>query len=221
MKPIIIAFSAILFSTFLFCGCTTSRTSDYPDHTPETTRKVDDIKLNARDQKDAIDKKYDEKSNNLDFRERQIREKYKADREAYSIKSGKSNVDRVAKRRNIEVQANFDKDKIDADAAEKLKSSPAEDEAKIKAEAISRKAEVDSNATNSLAPILSDTDADDAKMKQHHLEQDLAETKEMTALEKERTQARDEMRLKMVDVDKWTHEELGKVNKGAENKTNK
>lgn len=221
MKPIIIAFSAILFSTFLFCGCTTSRTSDYPDHTPETTRKVDDIKLNARDQKDAIDKKYDEKSNNLDFRERQIREKYKADREAYSINAGKSNVDRVAKRRNIEVQANFDKDKIDADAAEKLKSSPAEDETKIKAEAISRKAEVDSNATNSLAPILSDTDADDAKMKQHHLEQDLAETKEMTALEKERTQARDEMRLKMVDVDKWTNEELSKVNKGAENKTDK
>jgi len=220
MNPIV-ACSVLLFSAFLLGGCTDSRTSDYPNRTPETTRKVDDIKLNARDQKDAINKRYDEKSNNLDFSERQIREKYKADREAYSISAGKSNTDRVAKRRNIESLSKFDKDKIDADVAEKLRTSPAEDEAKIKADAVSRKAEIDSNTTNNLAPILNEMDADDAKMKRHQLEQDLSEAKAITALEKERSQARDEMRLKMVDVDKWTNEELGKVNNGAENNITK
>jgi len=64
-------------------------------------------------------------------------------------------------------------------------------------------------------------DADDAKMKRHQLEQDLSEAKAITALEKEKSQARDEMRLKMVDVDKWTNEELGKVNNGAENNITK
>lgn len=221
MKLTIVVCSALLSTAFMLGGCNSTRTSDYPDRTPETTRKVDDIKLNARDQKDAIDKNYDEKSNNLDFKERQIREKYKIGREAYGIKAGKSNSDHIAKRSDIESQAKFDKVKIDADASDKIKTSPAEDEAKIRTEAISRKAEVDSNSTKKLASIASDNEVGEAKIRQYNMEKDLAEAKEMTALEKERAQARDEMRTKKVEVDKWTTDELNKVNKDADNNNKK
>ena len=97
--------SAMVASILLFAGCEGSRTSDYPDHSVNTTRRVDEIKQNARDQKDVVDVDADRVSTKLDFDERQIREKYKAKRQSFVNESDGEATDRDAKTRNIQIQA--------------------------------------------------------------------------------------------------------------------
>lgn len=202
-------------SLFSFTGCDGSRTSDYPNDSVNTTRRVDDIKQNARDQKDAVDAETDRLSNKMDFDERQIREKFKADRQAFINASDKETTDRDAKNRDIQIQAKHDKDVIDAEVADKLKTSPPEKSAEIQADAASRKSEIDNRTTGKLAPIASESERSKARNIQRGLEIDLNESKEISALEQERSKARNDMKDKKLKIDKWTNDELAKVAKDA------
>lgn len=206
---------ALTASVLCFAGCDQSRTSDYPDHSVNTTRRVDDIKQNSRDQKDAVDAEADRLSNKYDFDERQIREKYKADRQAFINTSDKETTDHEAKNREIQIQAKHDKDVIDAEVAEKLRTASPEKTAEIKAEAASRKSEIDSKTTGKLAPIISESERSKAKNIQRGLEIDRSEAKEISALEQERSKTRNEMKDKKLKIDKWTNDELAKVGKDS------
>ncbi len=191
---------------------------EYPDNSPQTTRRIDNVHKDALIQKEAIDKKFDEQSVNLDFRERQIRDKYKADREAIIIEADKAKTDRVARRTTIEVQTKYEKDRIDAETVEDLRDKPANEAAQAKAKAMSRKTEIDSAATKKVAPILSEAEVADAKSLQRRRDLDLAETKEITDVQQERTKARVEMRNKTLAVDRWETEQRSKVNTEAGSK---
>lgn len=212
--------SAMAASIFLFVGCDGSRTSDYPDHSVNTTRRVDDIKQNARNQKDAVDVEADRVSTKSDFDERQIREKYKAKHQSFANDANGNATDRDAKNRDIQIQAKHDKDVIDAEVADKLKASPPEKAAEIQADAASRKSEIDSKATSKLTPIASDTERSKAKNVQRGLELDRDEAKEISALEQDRSKARNETKEKKLKIDKWTNDELAKVEKDS-NSVNK
>jgi hypothetical protein len=212
MKNHIVLISAIAVSLFLLTACNGSRTSDYPDNSVNTTRRVDDIKRNAREQKDAVEMEADELSKKLDFDERQIRETYKADRQALVNDSNKEATTRDAKIREFEIQAKHDKDVLDAEVADKLKTSPAEDAAQITAEVASRKAEIDNRLTTDLAPFVSKKERGKADLIQRGIEIDLAESKKISALEQERSKTRNAMREKMLKIDTWTNDELAKVN---------
>ena len=181
-------------SLLTFTGCDGSRTSDYPDRSVNTTRRVDDIKQNSRDQKDAVDAEADRVSNKFDFDERQIREKYKADRQTFMNASDKETTDRDARTRDIQIQATHDKDVIDAEVVDKLKTSPPEKAAEILADAVSRKTEIQSRATGKLAPIVSEAERSKALNIQRELEISLNESKEISALEQERSKARNEVK---------------------------
>jgi hypothetical protein len=207
--------SAMAASLFLFAGCDGSRSGDYPDHSVNTTRRVDDIKQNARDQKDAVDVEADQVSTKLDFDERQIREKYKAKRQSFANESDKEATDRDAKTRDIQIQAKHDKDIIDAEMADKMKTSPPEKSAEIQADATSRKSEIDSKATGKIAPIASDTERSKAKNIQRGIEIDRDESREISALEQERSKGRNETKDKKLRIDKWTNDELAKVAKDS------
>ena len=209
-----IMLAAALFASILsFAGCDQSRTSDYPDNSINTTRRVDDIKRNARDQKDAVEAEADRMSNKLDFDERQIREKYKADRQAFINASEKETTESSAKNREIQIQAKHDKDVIDADVAEKLRTSSPEKTTEIQAEAASRKSEIDNKTTGKLAPIINDSERSKAKNVQRGMEIDLNEAKEISALEQERSKVRNETKDKKLKIDTWTNNELAKVAK--------
>lgn len=202
-------------SVLSFVGCNQSRTSDYPDHSVNTTRRVDDIKQNARDQKDAVDADADRLSNRMDFDERQIREKYKAERQAFVNASDKEATDHDAKSRDIQIQAKHDKDVIDAEVAEKLRTGSPEKATEIQADAASRKSEIDSKVTGQLAPIVSDSERIKAKNIQRGIEIDRNESKEISALEQERSKVRNETKDKKLEIDKWTNDELAKVGKDS------
>ena len=206
-------------SLFLFSGCDDSRTSDYPDNSVNTTRRVDDIKQNARDQKDAVDVEADRVYARLKFDERQIREKYKAKRQSFVNGSDGDTTDREAKNRDIQIQAKHDKDVIDAEVAEKLKTSAPEQAAEIRADAVSRKAEIDNKSTSKLAPIASDTERSKAKNVQSGLELDREEAKELSKLEQERSKVRNETKEKTLKIDQWTTDELAKVHKDTSTTT--
>ncbi len=203
--------AAMATSLLSLAGCDGSRTSDYPDQSVNTIRRVDDIKRNAREQKDAVDAEADRQSNKMDFDERQIREKYNADRQAHMNALGKESTDRDAKTRDFQIQAKHDKDVIDAEVADKLKTSPPEKAAEIQADAASRKSDIDSKTTEKLSPILSESERSKAKNIQSGLEIDLNESKEISALEQERSKARNEIKEKKLKIDKWTNDELAKV----------
>lgn len=209
-------FSATLATSLLFFGgCDNSRTSDYPDHSANTTRRVDDINRNARDQKDALDTENSRITTKMDFSERQIHEKYKSNRESLVNTSDKDATDRDAKVREIHIQAKHDKDLIDAETAEKLKTSPTENSAQIMANATNQKSEIDSKSTSKLSPLLSDAERSKEKIHQSNLEIDLNEAKEISALDKERSIARNEINEKKIKIDRWTSEELEKIKKDS------
>jgi hypothetical protein len=216
MKNHILLLSAVTVSLFLCAACDGVRTSDYPDNSVNTTRRVDDIKQNARDQKDAVEVEAGELSNKLDFDERQIREKHKADRQALVNASDKEATTRDAKMRAFEIQAKHDKDVIDAEGADKLKTSPSENAAQITAEMTSRKAEVDNKLTADLAPFVSETERGKADLVQRGIEIDLAESKKISVLEQERSKTRNATREKMLKIDRWTNDELAKVSKDSD-----
>lgn len=205
--------AAVAASILLFTGCNGSRTSDYPDHSVNTTRRVDDIKQNARDQKDAVDVEADRTATKHDFNERQIREKYKAKRQSFTNESDGEATVRDAKTREIQIQVKHDKDVIDAEVADKLRTSPPEKAAEIQADAASRKSEIDSEATSKLAPFISDAERIKAKNIQRGIEIDRDESKEISALEQERSKARNDTKAKKLTIDTWTSDELAKVAK--------
>lgn len=211
MNNRIILAIALTASILSFAGCDQSRTSDYPDSSVNTTRRVDDIKQNARDQKDAVDAEADRLSSKFDFDERQIREKYKADRQALVNASDKGTTDHDAKNRDIQIQAKHDKDVIDAEVANKLRTGSPEKSAEIKADAASRKSGIDSDTTGKLASIISESERTKAKNIQRGLDIDRSESKEISALEQERSKARNQMKDKKLKINKWTNEELAKV----------
>ena len=215
MKNRILLTSAMAASIFLAAGCDGVRTSDYPDKSVNTTRRVDDIKQNARDQKDAVDLETDRASTKMDFNERQIREKYKAKRQAFINDADGETTVREAKSRDIQIQAKHDKDVIDAEVMDTLKTTSPEKVAAIQADAVSRKSEIDSKATSKLAPIASDMERSKAKDIQRVLEVDRDESKEISALEQDRSKSRNEMKDKKLKIDKWTNDELAKVEKDS------
>lgn len=215
MKHHIILVTALSVTILSFAGCNQSRTGDYPDNSVNTTRKVDDIKQNSRDQKDVVDAEADRLATRMDFDERQIREKYKADRKSFIIASAREATEHDGKSRGILIQAKHDKDIIDAEVAEKLRTTSPEKEAEIIAEAASRKSEIENQATAKLAPILSESERSKAKTVQRGLEIDFNESKEISALEQERSKVRNETKDKKLKIDKWTNEELSKVAKDA------
>jgi hypothetical protein len=220
MKQASLFTSPLILAALIACGgCDGSRTSDYPDRQPETVRRVDDIKRNAQDQKTAIEREYEEISAKLDFRERQIRERHKADRDAFALQTNKDISELQAKRREIDLQAKHDKDKVDAETAEKARTSPADQAAQIQTDASARKSDIDANVAKQLAPIMADIERHEAKVRQRRSEIDLAEAKDLSGLERERTQAKDQMRTKKIDVDRWLTDELAKVDKEIRGKS--
>ena len=202
------AFAACLLFTN---GCNDTRSSDYPDHSPTTTRQVNDIKLNARDQKDAVDKEDELAIIKQEFKEKQIHDKYNADRAALANATSTESTDWEAKRRGIEIQAKHDNDVIDAEVADKVKVALPEQVEAIRADGLKRKAEVNSQVATKMAPITSEMERSQAKTNQRMIEITLNEAKEMSALEKERAMARDQSRAKKIAIDRWTTDELAKV----------
>lgn len=194
-------------------GCSDARTSDYPDGSVNTTRRVDDVMRNARDKKDAVDLEADQIAMKMDFRERQIRESFKARRQASANAAAGSEAERDGKSRGIRIQAKHDKGAIDAEAADERRNSPAEQSAAIQAAADSRKAEVDSDAVSRLSPIASEAEASKSKDVQRDLELDRDESKEISALEQERSQARNEIKVKKLEIDTWVTAELARIEK--------
>lgn len=216
MSNRILLTSAMAASLLFLSACDGARTSDYPDHSVNTTRRVDDIKQHARDQKDKADDDADVTSTKMDFDERQIREKYKAKRQASVNASDAEMTERDAKTREIQIQAKHDKDAIDAELADKLKTSPVEKSAELQADAASRKSEIDSKTTGKLAPILADTERSRTKNVQHGIDIDRDESKEISALEQERSKARNATKEKKLKIDTWTTDELAKVQKDSQ-----
>jgi hypothetical protein len=205
--------SAMAAAIAISPGCSDARTSDYPDGSVNTTRRVDDVMRNARDKKDAVDQEADQLSMKLDFRERQIRESYKAKRQSSANAAAGSEAEREGKSRGIRIQAKHDKGAIDAEAADERRNSPAEQSAAIQAAADSRKAEVDSDAVSRLSPIASETERSKSKDAQGDLELDRDESKEISALEQERSQARNEVKVRKLEIDTWVTAELARIEK--------
>lgn len=211
MKTYIPFAIALCVSILFLAACGQSRISKYPDGSADTTRRVEDIKQNARDQKAAVDAEAERMSNRLDFDERQIREKYKAQRQVFLNAANEEATVREAAVRDIKIQAKYDKDVIDAEIADTMKTTAPEKHAEIKADAASRKSEIDSVAAAKLAPINSEAERSLARNAQRKLEIDRDEEQAISALEQKRSKARDRAKEKKLEIDRWTNEEMAKV----------
>lgn len=202
---------ALTASLLLIAGCDRSQANDYPDRSDDTTRRVDDINRYARDQKDAIDAEADRLSTKMDFDERQIRERYKAQRQEFVNESNQEATERNATIRSLQIQAKHDKDVIDAEMAEELKTSAPDKAAEIRADAASEKSDIERETNRKLAELESVAERERATITQQKLDIDRDESKEISALEQERSKVRNQTNEKKLKVDKWTTEELSKV----------
>lgn len=202
---------ALIASSVVFAGCNQDRNSDYPDHSERTARRVGEIHQVARDQKDAIGAEHDRISVKFDFDERQIIEKHKAERQEIINASSRDDTVFEAQVRDIDIQSRHDIGVIDAEAAEKMKGASPESHPDIQVDAASRKAEVDGRAAEKLSRVSSESALSKAKYAQSGREIDRNESKALSALEKDRAKSRDEMRDRMLKIDRWTNDELAKV----------
>ncbi|TVR49404.1 MAG: hypothetical protein EA402_00075, partial [Planctomycetota bacterium] len=203
--------ASLLFAS----GCKDTRTSDYPDQSPHTVRREDDVRQNAREQKDAADLQADRASARFDYREQQIRDQYAAKRQAHVNENHALTTERDAKVREIQIQAKHDKDVIDAETAEKVRTSSGDESAKIRADAAMRKSEIDNRTTGKLAPHATETTRNNSRNVQRGIELDREESKEISALEQERATARNQTRDKKLEIDQWLNEEMAKIEKDS------
>jgi len=194
-------------------GVACSSRSDYPDSSAETVRKVDDIKREGRDRKDEIDRLYDAQLARFDFREKQIHDKARADRDAIDLDIQKAHDNLNDKKRESDAKAKRETEAVEAEAEAKLKTAPPEQTDRIKADLATRKAEIALKSTEEMAPISSDLAAFEGKTKQRKMELESEETKQLNALEHDQAEARRQMREKRLDVDRWVTENLAKVAK--------
>ncbi|MDA3962710.1 MAG: hypothetical protein PF961_18140 [Planctomycetota bacterium] len=208
---------ALATSMLLLSGCYESpRANEYPDHTVNTTRRVKDIKQNAYDQKEAVDIKSDQLSTRMDFDERQIHEKYKVERQALLNEAEGEAASRAARKRDIHSQAEYDKDVIDSELASKMRLISPEEFGAVQAEAARRKTDVDTEAAGKLEPIASDSAQSKIRTSQLILAIDHDESKAISALDQERSRAREATRADKLKIDKWTNDELAKVGYDSE-----
>lgn len=223
-SPIIIA--VLLSVSLLFItGCNRADSGDYPDRSVDTTRRVEDIRQNARDQKDAVDARADRIATRHDFDERQIRQKYQAERQAFANSRREEATVRDAQIREIQIQAQHDKEVIGAEVADTLKTSPREDSPEIRANAARRKAEIDHRTSENTSPLRSESERSKATYVQRGLDLDRNESQEISALEQKRSEARNHRNERMLEIDQWTNEALAKVgqdsDRGLDWKTNR
>jgi len=207
---------SVLAAVLILGSCGGSRTTDYPDQNRSAVRNVDDIKRIAAHQKAAIDREYAQVSNNMDFRERQIRLNYMASRESLTIHSDTMASELSAKRRDIDLEAKHEKEMIDADLNQKLVTGSTENAAVLQAEANNKKAEIDKSMTSKLAQISEDIERNDTDTRKKSIALIMETAKEVTDLEEERAQAIAKMRTRKLEVDRWTTDEMAKVDKAAE-----
>lgn len=187
--------AAVLSCTLILGGCGSDRTTDYPNHSPETTRRVDDTKRNAQDKKDVINREYAEKSNNLDFRERQLREKYETKRKTVSLEADQELTKLDARRQELELQASFKGDPKDAPANAPDRNSD--------------------NVATDLREARNEIEEVERSAREKHLRIDRDEQQELIQLQKERNQANEAMREETLEVDRWTTKELESIDSDA------
>jgi len=211
MRTRLLLISSLAATILLVAGCGDAKSRPHSEHQMNTSRRIEDIKLNAREQKDAVDVETDRTAARCEIVERQIREKYGKKRQASAAEPAGDTTDRAAKMRDLQLQAQHDKDAIDAEVAEKLKLSLPEETTAIQADAASRKAAIDNQANSTLEVLARDTERDKAENLRRGLDIDRDESKEIRALEQERSRSRIDMKDKKLKIDTWVEGELAKV----------
>lgn len=183
----------------------------YPDRSPETARRVDDIRRNAADQKAAIAEREQRDRERLAFREQQIRAKHQVARDEAAIAHDEELAQRAADRRAIELRVAHDLQRQLNEARDRKRLGSDDQAATIDAEAASAAARVEADAAEELEPLASaDRDAA-AKLEQRILEIDRDEGQELSGVEAERAKVCNQARAERVKVDEWTSAELAEL----------
>lgn len=191
MRAYLSTCAAILSCSLILGGCGSGRTTDYPDQSPETTRRVDDTRRHAENKKAAIDKEYAAQTQRLDFQERQVREKYKAEREALSIETDQKLTRLNAQRRQLEL---------------KREGDLSEDPDRVK---------TDGDEPKDLASIREEITALERQSRERDAQLERDQTRELIDLEKQRNRANEAMREEKLEVDRWTTKELESIDRKA------
>jgi osmotically-inducible protein OsmY len=216
LKPLVFRIFIGLAATFVLGGCdlNTSR-GEYPDRTPETRVRVDAIRDDATLQKKAADREYDEQMNASAFRNKQVNEKARLERDQVDITRDQATIPLVAKQNIAKARAQREREQIAATTDLKLKSSTGDQAAQIMADAASKYAEAELTAAAEIASAANHITAAEAEARQEKADIDAREGVQLSDIVLEQNEAKRKQRQRTLEIDTQTANQLDRLGKDS------
>jgi osmotically-inducible protein OsmY len=215
----LLPFPVLIAALIMTTGCDDFMTrGDVPDNTPETQRAVNKVNADALVKKHDIDVAYQDQDTAIAFQEKLIRDNAAQQDVEVDIARDKVAQPLKIKIMKINAQAKTDKEAVEFEASQRLKN-PGDLESAIKAERVSRCAEIDLKATESIAAVNFDMDQATLRAQQQHFR--ISQDKDKQLADKRMELEADERvaRQKKSDIDKETIEKLNAISQKSADTT--
>jgi osmotically-inducible protein OsmY len=222
MKPTLPLACAVIAASMLGTGCdqNTAR-GDYPDRTEETRIRADDLRRDASQRNQAIDREYDDRATASAFRATQIKAKAKHDRDEIDLERERDTAPLIAKQKEAKAKAEREREQIKTDTDLKLKDLGGAEADKAKADSDKALAEADQRAAVAVASVADDITKANLKAQKAKAVVDEREAKELAEADRELAEAKAKTRERKLAVDADLAAQLDKLEKEGKSRVEK
>jgi osmotically-inducible protein OsmY len=222
MKPTLPLACAVIAVSLISTGCDqqTAR-GDYPDRTQETRIRADDLRRDASQRNQAIDREYDDRATASAFRATQIKAKAKRDRDEIELGRERDTAPLVAKQKEAKAKAEREREQIKADTDLRLKDLGGAEADKAKADSEKALAEADQRAATAAASVSDDITKVNLKAQKEKAAIDEREAKELADVDRELAEAKAKARERKLAVDADLAAQLDKLEKEGKSRVEK
>jgi hypothetical protein len=193
----------------------------YPDPTPATRVQADDIRADGQRRIDKIEADLAQQEHALDFRVTQTQTTAAHERDQIILDRDRENQPLMAQEADIQTTAERESKRIDDDLADQLKRIDGPEADRVRADAISRKAEIERRRTEEVANLTSKRDRAEAVAREKKATVDEREAKDLAALKAERENAQLKARADRLAVENDVSKQLNNVAEDSKKRINR
>jgi hypothetical protein len=202
--------SACLLSIALgFASC--DGRGQYPDPTPATRVQADEIRADGQRRIDKIESDLAQQEHALDFRMTQTQTTAAHERDQIILARDRETQPLIAKEADIQATATRESKRIDDDLADQLKRIDGPEADRVRADATSRKADIERKRAVEAANLTSKRDRAEAVAREKKASVDEREAKDLAALKTERENAQLKARADRLAVEDDVSKQLNRA----------
>jgi hypothetical protein len=180
--------ACLLSITLSFASCNGSR-GQYPDPTPATRVQADEIRAAGQRRIEKIEADLAQQEHAMDFQMIQTQTRAAHERDQIILNRDRETQPLIAQEAAIQATAERESTRIDDDSADQLKRIDGPEADRVRADAISRKAEIERKRTEDVARLTSKRDHAEALAREKKASVDEREAKDLATLKNERENA--------------------------------